>query len=192
MPDEIDTNQTQNQSIDTNVEEVKIEPIATPEVVPVLENTPPAPAEVAPMEAPAMETPQAETETAQIPVNEPLAPEEAQPKVGAETPPEAEKKPTNTPPPEPVPAPPPASVPTVNRARELWTKAVDAIQGRKRKKLEKIMKLFEKHAEITNDKVEKLLHVSDATASRYLSQLEKEGKIKQNSPTGRGVSYTKI
>jgi len=45
---------------------------------------------------------------------------------------------------------------------------------------------------ITNDEVEKFLHVSDATATRYLSQLEKERKIKQNGKTGRGVSYSKI
>ena len=48
---------------------------------------------------------------------------------------------------------------------------------------------------ITNDEVEKLLHVSDATATRYLSQLEKEGKIKKNEEKGkRGkwVSYSRI
>ena len=47
-------------------------------------------------------------------------------------------------------------------------------------------------AEITNDEVEKLLHVSDATATRYLEQLEKEGKIKQEGRTGQSVSYTKL
>jgi predicted HTH transcriptional regulator len=33
---------------------------------------------------------------------------------------------------------------------------------------------------------------SDATATRYLSQLEKEGKIKQSGKTGKGVSYSRI
>jgi len=42
------------------------------------------------------------------------------------------------------------------------------------------------------DEVEKLLHVSDATATRYLEQLEKEGKVKQNGRTGAGVLYSKI
>ena len=45
---------------------------------------------------------------------------------------------------------------------------------------------------ITNNEVEKLLHVSDATATRYLETLEKEGKIKQVGKTGKGVSYTKM
>ncbi|MDO8553056.1 MAG: hypothetical protein Q7S01_06080 [bacterium] len=38
----------------------------------------------------------------------------------------------------------------------------------------------------------KLLHVSDATATRYLTALEKDGKIKQVGKTGMGVVYTKI
>jgi predicted HTH transcriptional regulator len=54
------------------------------------------------------------------------------------------------------------------------------------------MNLFAKQTNITNDEVEKYLHVSDATATRYLSILEKEGKIKQNGKTGKGVLYTKL
>jgi len=63
--------------------------------------------------------------------------------------------------------------------RGLLEKAKLAIQSRKRNKLDKIMNLFAKQTNITNDEVEKYLHVSDATATRYLSILEKEGKIKQ-------------
>ena len=48
-----------------------------------------------------------------------------------------------------------------------------------------------KHYWVGNDEVEKLLHVSDATATRYLSVLEREGKIKQLGKTGKGVVYTK-
>jgi Fic family protein len=66
------------------------------------------------------------------------------------------------------------------------------IQFRKRKKLDKVMSLFLKHSKITNDEVEKFMHVSDATATRYLSQLEKEGKIKQTGKTGKSVFYSKI
>jgi Fic family protein len=40
--------------------------------------------------------------------------------------------------------------------------------------------------------VEKLLHVSDATATRYLEILEQEGKIKQVGKTGKGVKYQRI
>ena len=77
-------------------------------------------------------------------------------------------------------------------ARQLLIMARNAIQFRKRKKLDKIMALFLHHSKITNDEVEKLLHVSDATATRYLSQLEQEGKIKQSGKTGKGVSYSRI
>ena len=80
----------------------------------------------------------------------------------------------------------------ISLARELLIKARNMIQFRKRKKLDKIMTLFLKNSKITNDEVEKFLHVSDATATRYLSQLEKEGKIKQIGKTGKGVSYSKI
>jgi Fic family protein len=66
------------------------------------------------------------------------------------------------------------------------------IQFRKRKKLDRVMTLFLKHSKITNDEVEKFLHVSDATATRYLSQLEKENKIKQVGKTGHAVSYSRI
>jgi len=76
--------------------------------------------------------------------------------------------------------------------RDLLVKARNAIQFRKRKKLDNIMNLFLKQSKITNDEVEKLLHVSDATATRYLSELEKEGKIKQSGKTGKGVSYSRI
>ncbi len=77
-------------------------------------------------------------------------------------------------------------------ARQLLITARNAIQFRKRKKLDKIMSLFLQHSKITNDEVEKFLHVSDATATRYLSILEKEGKIKQNGKTGHMVSYSRI
>jgi ribosomal protein S25 len=76
--------------------------------------------------------------------------------------------------------------------RELFTKAQLAIQNRKRKKIDRILTLFAKQAMITNNEVEKLLHISDSTATRYLSTLEKEGKIKQNTKKGHTTSYSKI
>ena len=86
----------------------------------------------------------------------------------------------------------PVIIPSKNLARELLVKARSMIQFRKRKKLDKIMTLFLKKQKITNDEIEKFMHVSDATATRYLSQLEKEGKIKQSGKTGKSVFYTKI
>ena len=66
------------------------------------------------------------------------------------------------------------------------------IQLRIQKKLVKVMTLFAKQTEITNDEVEKLLHVSDATVTHYLAELEKRGKIRQVGTTGRSVKYVKI
>jgi Fic family protein len=54
------------------------------------------------------------------------------------------------------------------------------------------MTLFLKKSKITNDEVKDFLHVSDATAERYLNTLEKENKIKQVGKTGHAVSYQKI
>ena len=92
--------------------------------------------------------------------------------------------------PQPSTAQIPVSEPFAKQS--LLVKAREAIQFRKRRKLEKIMSLFLKQSSITNDEVEKLLHVSDATATRYLSQLEREGKIKQEGRTGKSVSYSRI
>ena len=63
------------------------------------------------------------------------------------------------------------------------------IQLRREKKLAKIMTLLAAQTAVTNDEVEKLLHVSDATATRYLSILAERGKLKQVGHTGRGVRY---
>ena len=63
------------------------------------------------------------------------------------------------------------------------------IQLRREKKLTKIMTLLAAQTAVTNDEVEKLLHVSDATATRYLSILAERGKLKQVGHTGRGVRY---
>lgn len=96
--------------------------------------------------------------------------------------------------PAPAPAPEPqviASAFLISRARELLIKAREMIQFRKRKKLEKIMSLFLKQSSITNDEVQKLVYVSDATATRYLQQLEQEGKIKKEN-AGKYLSYSRI
>jgi predicted HTH transcriptional regulator len=76
-------------------------------------------------------------------------------------------------------------------AKELSMKAHVAVAEKKRLKRERIMGLFNKKTEIANDDVEKLLHVSDATAARYLSELVKEGRIMREGK-GRFVRYRKI
>ncbi|MCK9211791.1 MAG: hypothetical protein WC798_03545 [Candidatus Paceibacterota bacterium] len=93
------------------------------------------------------------------------------------------------------PEPPSAAASTPAPAhpiRDFLNKARIATQDRKRKKRDKIMLALTTKTKITNDEVEKLLHVSDATATRYLSALEKENKIKQVGKTGHGVVYSKI
>jgi len=72
--------------------------------------------------------------------------------------------------------------------RNLLLKAKEMIQFRKRKKLEKILGLAQTKQKITNNDVEKFLRVSDATATRYLSQLVKEGKLTQAGRRG-GAFY---
>jgi len=54
---------------------------------------------------------------------------------------------------------------------------------------EKIMEFVRTHEKTANNDVEKLLGVSDASATRYLDELEEEGKIRQIGTTGRHVYY---
>lgn len=54
-----------------------------------------------------------------------------------------------------------------------------------------ILQLLAQQTEITNNDVEKLLAVSDATATRYLDALEQAGDITQKGKTGRNVYYIK-
>ncbi|MFA6257391.1 MAG: hypothetical protein WC671_00040 [Candidatus Paceibacterota bacterium] len=148
--------------------------------------------------------PASSTPTAQMAGNEPLSPKTEPLQTRAEATPPPVISPTTVPSEiktepkheeikqTPIPIPIPIIIPKKNSVKELLIKAKNAIQFRKRKKLDKVMALFLKHSKITNDEVEKFLHVSDATATRYLSQLKKEGKIKQSGKTGHAVSYIKI
>lgn len=82
--------------------------------------------------------------------------------------------------------------PFSQKRQENLLKANEKRYDKKFKGLEKILQLLTKQSKIANDEVEKLLRVSDATATRYLDILEKEGKIKQIGKTGKGVYYTKL
>jgi len=55
---------------------------------------------------------------------------------------------------------------------------------------QKILAFVQEHEQIKNDDVEKLAGVSNATAERYLSELEKEGRLTQHGKIGQGVFYT--
>lgn len=57
---------------------------------------------------------------------------------------------------------------------------------------QKILEHLKKQGKITNNDVERVAGVSDSTATRYLQQLEDEGKIKQVGKTGKHTYYEKI
>lgn len=80
----------------------------------------------------------------------------------------------------------------IKQRKENLEKANETRQNKKREKIDAILDLFAKQTNLTNDEVEKLLHVSDATATRYLETLEKEGKIKQVGKTGKYTHYEKM
>lgn len=55
---------------------------------------------------------------------------------------------------------------------------------------QKILTFVQEHGKIQNNDAEKLVGVSNATAERYLDELEKEGKLTQHGVIGQGVFYT--
>ena len=59
----------------------------------------------------------------------------------------------------------------------------------KEERKRKVLALIAERGEIRNADAESLLGVSDASATRYLDELQAEGKIAQAGDTGRGVSY---
>jgi hypothetical protein len=59
----------------------------------------------------------------------------------------------------------------------------------KQEHLQKALALARSQEKITNNDIEKLLGVSDATAERYLDELEKQGRIRQIGAKGGYVYY---
>jgi predicted HTH transcriptional regulator len=118
-------------------------------------------------ETPVTETP-VETPTGEM---SPEAPKEEAPPETQQEVKEPQIETQEIPPTTPTPQPP--------LLRQLWQKALEKIKERKSKRLEKILQLASKKGEITNDDVEKLLHVSDRAASRYLNELVKQGRLKR-------------
>ena len=54
----------------------------------------------------------------------------------------------------------------------------------------KILEFVQANGKIQNNDVEKLAGVSNATAERYLDELEKEAKLTQHGDIGQSVFYT--
>jgi len=59
----------------------------------------------------------------------------------------------------------------------------------KQKNLKKIRTYIKTRDQVTNNAIEHLLGVSDATTIRYLDELEQEGLIKQAGKSGPSVYY---
>ncbi len=87
----------------------------------------------------------------------------------------------------------PARSPTSGKEflKSLLPKLREKLAGRTEKRLSKIMELARKKGEIQNDDVEKLLHVSDATATNYLKKLVDRGELKV-SGFKKSTKYTPV
>ncbi len=69
---------------------------------------------------------------------------------------------------------------------------VSPVSEQSKKKVEnkeKILEFLRENEKVVNNDVEELLGVSDATATRYLDELEKENKVEQVGVTGNAVYY---
>lgn len=82
---------------------------------------------------------------------------------------------------------------TKESAKETEIKVPEAVEKKAENtvKLKKLITQKTNADKITNDEVQKLLGVSDATAERYLQELESDGVVKQSGEVGKSVFYLK-
>lgn len=66
---------------------------------------------------------------------------------------------------------------------------VEKQQSEKQSRKKKILEMVREKGGVTNNDIETALGVSDATATNYLQELERDGKIEQVGQRGRFVSY---
>jgi len=59
----------------------------------------------------------------------------------------------------------------------------------KNERKEKILQFVQEKGRATNDEIQTLLSVSDATATTYLDELEKSSQLRQVGKSGAGVYY---
>jgi len=74
-------------------------------------------------------------------------------------------------------------------ADELRAEGAQSVQERIGRRKAKILTQAIAQGKITNDDVEDLFCISDATAGNYLKQLVVEGQLEKVGTTGRGVYY---
>ncbi len=77
------------------------------------------------------------------------------------------------------------------RGKKEKTGLIEKQAEEKRQNKKAILGILETQHPLTNNHVEQLLGISDATTTRYLDELEKEGHIRQVGGTGRSVYYEK-
>ncbi|MFZ2887018.1 MAG: FaeA/PapI family transcriptional regulator [Minisyncoccia bacterium] len=65
--------------------------------------------------------------------------------------------------------------------------SIEKRRAKKRERLEKIMQFATSHYSITNNDVQILLGVSDATATRYLEELTKAGRLQRSGNRAAAV-----
>ena len=53
-----------------------------------------------------------------------------------------------------------------------------------------ILGIMETNSPLTNNHIEMMLGIPESSTTRYLDELEKEGKVVQHGTTGRDVFYT--
>ncbi len=63
------------------------------------------------------------------------------------------------------------------------------LQSTKENRKLEILELFKTNKELTNNNIEKLLGVSDATTTRYLDELEEEGIVETFGNSRRTTKY---
>ena len=66
---------------------------------------------------------------------------------------------------------------------------IEEQESEKQKNMEKLKDFIKNKEKITNNDVENFLNVSNATAERYLNELEKEGLLEQVGEIGQSVYY---
>ena len=76
--------------------------------------------------------------------------------------------------------------------KEIDTSAIDEDLAKKHENLQKMREYIQTKDKISNDDIQALLGVSDATATRYLDELEQEGLIRQVGKVGYQVHYEKM
>ena len=75
--------------------------------------------------------------------------------------------------------------------KEKPEKLIDRQEREKKEHMRRVVEFVATKQRVANQDIERLLGVSDATATRYLEELEKSGYIRQVGTTGQSVYYQK-